>query len=142
MEKTLGFQLAGSMHSQPTKPHTVEPLQRIFIVVPHWFVLLLCLPFPLIWLRRFRHQRYRSRHGHCLHCGYDLRSTPPKCPRMRHRFATARNSIRNHSNTSHQHLIHFVTTTTKERTAAANPRAVLLRRAFYRASAFQRNTFF
>ena len=50
------------------------------ITVPHWFVLLLCLPFPLIWSRRFRRNRYRLGHGLCVKCGYDLRATTHKCP--------------------------------------------------------------
>ena len=50
------------------------------IVVPIWFVLLLCTIFPLIWFRRFRRMRYRLRHGLCQKCAYDLRASKDKCP--------------------------------------------------------------
>jgi hypothetical protein len=62
--------------------HSTSPawICRYGITVPHWFVLLLCIPFPLIWFRRFRRHRYRLRHGLCIKCGYDLRESFDKCP--------------------------------------------------------------
>jgi predicted RNA-binding Zn-ribbon protein involved in translation (DUF1610 family) len=69
----LGFQLA--RNHRPT-----NQLDLWGIGLPHWFILLLCLPFPLLWFRRFRQRRHRLHHGLCLSCGYDLRESPEKCP--------------------------------------------------------------
>jgi len=50
------------------------------IVVPIWFVMLLCTIFPAIWFRKFLRHRYRLRHNLCPTCGYDLRASKGKCP--------------------------------------------------------------
>jgi hypothetical protein len=52
--------------------------------VPHWFAVLICLPFPLAvfgsrLLRRRRLRRQRLT-GRCQSCGYDLRESPDRCP--------------------------------------------------------------
>ncbi len=52
------------------------------IVVPEGFLVLLFAILPAWrfggWKRRRR--RYRLEHGLCVHCGYDLRGTPERCP--------------------------------------------------------------
>jgi len=48
--------------------------------VPQWFLLILFGAFPMLAARRARRRQYRRRHGLCLYCGYDLRSTPERCP--------------------------------------------------------------
>jgi hypothetical protein len=78
IQKTLGFQICWAS-SSPTGGGT-ETTGMYAITVPHWFVLLLCLPFPLLWFRRFWRRRYRVQHGLCLSCGYDLRGSAGKCP--------------------------------------------------------------
>ena len=70
VEKTLGFQVC--WWSDPG-PGTTE---LHCITIPIWFVILLCVPLPAIWLRRRLRRRYRLRHGLCIKCGYDLRATP------------------------------------------------------------------
>jgi hypothetical protein len=46
--------------------------------IPWWFLLLVSVVYPTVWLRR----RLRVRHApdHCQVCGYDLRATPARCP--------------------------------------------------------------
>jgi predicted amidophosphoribosyltransferase len=45
--------------------------------MPHWFVvILMILPALLVWRRRAR----QPTPGLCIHCGYDLRATPVRCP--------------------------------------------------------------
>lgn len=52
-------------------------------LVAHWLLLalaaLLPLAWPLAWNRR-RIQRARAARGLCPKCGYDIRSTPDRCP--------------------------------------------------------------
>jgi hypothetical protein len=53
------------------------------VVFPYWFVLALATPLPMRWLpSRFRSRRRRrlAAAGRCTTCGYDLRSTPDRCP--------------------------------------------------------------
>jgi hypothetical protein len=56
------------------------PIQRFCeILVPLWFVMLLCAAFP-VWRFVVEPLRSRKRPGCCLVCGYDLRATPDRCP--------------------------------------------------------------
>lgn len=50
------------------------------VSVPLWFIALLCLPLPLIEVRRCRMRRRIQREGLCKVCGYDLRASPERCP--------------------------------------------------------------
>lgn len=78
LQQTLGFQLCWAPNI-PDSPYRAW-VAMYSATVPHWFVLLLCLPFPLFWLRRVRRLRQRTRHGLCLKCGYDLRESKSRCP--------------------------------------------------------------
>jgi len=52
-------------------------------VCPSWFPLPFLFTTPAIWFRRFIYRRKSlrwAREGRCAHCGYDLRSSPDKCP--------------------------------------------------------------
>jgi hypothetical protein len=50
------------------------------IGIPFWVLVPLCAILPVLWLRARRRQRHRSKFGHCLLCGYDLRESKDKCP--------------------------------------------------------------
>ena len=57
------------------------PTRRIEAwAIPDWFVMLLCLPIPIVVLRRKLRDLYRAAHQLCAACGYDLRASPDRCP--------------------------------------------------------------
>jgi hypothetical protein len=76
----------------PSKQH---PLTQTRLWFPYWAPTGLFAVAPLLYLRSaVRHHVYRRRasRGHCAHCGYDLRSSPDRCPecgRSSGRSATA-----------------------------------------------------
>jgi hypothetical protein len=56
------------------------PISYVFIRIPYWFILLLCLPAPVIAWRRRRKRPRTEREGLCRVCGYDLRASESRCP--------------------------------------------------------------
>jgi hypothetical protein len=48
--------------------------------VPWWFIMFVTAIMPSIAFLRWRSSRRRHRTGLCMHCGYDLRATPDRCP--------------------------------------------------------------
>ena len=54
------------------------------VAVPLWFIVVLALLLPAIWLaqqiHRFQRGLERKSKGQCSSCGYDLRATPDQCP--------------------------------------------------------------
>ena len=50
------------------------------IGAPLWFLLLVFSAPPVLWLRNHLQARRALRVGHCPVCGYDLRTTPDRCP--------------------------------------------------------------
>jgi hypothetical protein len=51
-----------------------------FIIVPHWFFVLLFAILPVVRLYVAFRSRGRQPIGRCPACGYDLRATPARCP--------------------------------------------------------------
>jgi hypothetical protein len=60
-------------------------IERIgpFLGVPVWAVVFIAAVLPCIWIMRTRKRRIaemRLSRSLCVHCGYDLRATPDRCP--------------------------------------------------------------
>lgn len=55
-----------------------------WLEIPFWFVSIVLLPFPSLWLARLLRRNYTERrrreNGLCATCGYDIRATPSVCP--------------------------------------------------------------
>jgi hypothetical protein len=50
---------------------------------PHWFAIAATcglMVMPIVHNRRARRQHRRMESGCCVHCGYDLRASPGRCP--------------------------------------------------------------
>jgi hypothetical protein len=48
--------------------------------VPHWFVVMVTGFVTVVWIRNGIRRWWRARRGQCRACGYDLRSSPDRCP--------------------------------------------------------------
>jgi hypothetical protein len=75
----FGFGFYAGQRSPPSWPMSHNDL---FVVLPHWAVVLLTAILPArcaLGLRRRRREARRMR-GLCPSCGYDLRATPGRCP--------------------------------------------------------------
>ena len=60
----------------------IAPVSRTIAVFPVWAIAALCgAPAAMFVLSRlYRVSRRLRRRGTCVHCGYDLRATPARCP--------------------------------------------------------------
>jgi hypothetical protein len=73
------WSLAGFMAAQGQLPFGGSA-HYTAVAVPHWAAFGLTLVPSGLWLRNAVRRRRRVRHGQCGACGYDLRSTPDRCP--------------------------------------------------------------
>ena len=58
----------------------------VTVVVPHVYVVAAFAVLPFIWIVRIwrrERRRVRARSGFCDRCGYDLRTSSSRCPRVR-----------------------------------------------------------
>jgi len=67
---------------RPSPLPPVTTVTREFLI-PYWLLLLVTATLPALWLRSALRRRRGARRlaaGQCTHCGYDLRSSPDRCP--------------------------------------------------------------
>jgi hypothetical protein len=78
-----GFDIweVGSSSNRMTIGNGLRPAMTVsHQLFPLWPALAVCMPLPLIWLRRRQWRASLARRGLCQTCGYDLRGTPDRCP--------------------------------------------------------------
>jgi hypothetical protein len=65
-------------------PHPEGNYTASVVDIPYWVVSVVLVTLPLSWLTAniwaANRRRRRLRQGRCMSCGYDLRSTPERCP--------------------------------------------------------------
>jgi hypothetical protein len=73
----LTFEIKATNPAQPALR-----TQSASLFIRHWLLLIVTTLLPTLWLVRRRHRLIRERRaaGRCMHCGYDLRSSPDRCP--------------------------------------------------------------
>jgi predicted RNA-binding Zn-ribbon protein involved in translation (DUF1610 family) len=62
------------------RPHRYALMQMPFLAFAVAVALLVLLPLLPRWWRRFRRRLRADANATCTNCGYDLRSTPQRCP--------------------------------------------------------------
>lgn len=75
----LGFEVYRAVAAPPPPGGSGTATPTIRVAVPHWFLTLLTLWMPVLWVTSFRRRR-RLQPGRCGSCGYDMRATPDRCP--------------------------------------------------------------
>ena len=75
------------LHSAAAKP---QPPSFIYyhitvVAIPYWALIVASLISPVLWFRsRGKQMRALRLAKSCIHCGYDLRATPERCPECGH----------------------------------------------------------
>ena len=59
---------------------TTNPWKYSAAIVPYWALILIFALLPLRVFPKIYTRWQRKRRGQCLHCGYDLRHSPGRCP--------------------------------------------------------------
>jgi hypothetical protein len=79
---TISLPLGFSYGINPANDPTAAPFFEL--VAPWYWLIILAAVLPIIWIGLFILRRRRMRHviehNLCPVCGYDLRSTPDRCP--------------------------------------------------------------
>ena len=78
----LGFDRRHTISgSWPTIAYPSVLDELTIVTLPHWSLVLVLLPWPVIAYRRWRWKRKWEREGLCRECGYDLQGiTSDRCP--------------------------------------------------------------
>jgi hypothetical protein len=77
---TLRASLIGFQLGHGTIDVFKDPPAFTAVTVPHWFVVLMTAVPTVLWMRGGVRRWRWGRHGRCRDCGYDLRSSPERCP--------------------------------------------------------------
>lgn len=67
-----------------TAPGPTSLYRYTAIVIPYYLPLMIFLFLPALQIRRLCIMYLRRHRSLCLHCGYDLRATPARCPECGH----------------------------------------------------------
>lgn len=80
LERVLGFRILWGREPEDLERGTTTAL--FGVTMPQWFIMLVCLPYPVLWFRRKFRRWHRVHHNLCLTCGFDLRAHKPgeRCP--------------------------------------------------------------
>jgi hypothetical protein len=80
----LGFTWHSFTAAMPRSPYTnASPtviVSSTVVAIPLWFIETILILPPALWFSRQVRRRRRTRLGHCLRCGYDLRASVSRCP--------------------------------------------------------------
>jgi hypothetical protein len=72
---------AGTLRPPPTALwFHYDPSEGWILQLPLIVAIAVLFVAPALWIAQKAQSYFQAKEGHCLHCGYDLRATPERCP--------------------------------------------------------------